>query len=203
MVKRQLPAPHLRIRAAPAAQTELLALSNHVLECEAGGSPPPVIHWLKDGHRIGQVSQPRASCSTTSTNVTSTSTSHPRHIHITSIRAHTTQQSTHDVLESSSPVGELGLSFTRSRLYLDCVQPQDAATYTCVAENPFTRVSSDAQVKVIKPEGHDHDNSVALCLGKKSFGKWPGPEGIPPDTLSAASITRCRYLGSLSPRNGA
>ena len=26
-----------------------------VLECEAGGSPTPTIHWLKDGVRIQQV----------------------------------------------------------------------------------------------------------------------------------------------------
>lgn len=27
------------------------------LECEAGGSPPPTIHWLKDGKKVAQVSQ--------------------------------------------------------------------------------------------------------------------------------------------------
>ena len=26
-----------------------------VLECEAGGSPGPAIHWVRNGHRISQV----------------------------------------------------------------------------------------------------------------------------------------------------
>lgn len=32
------------------------------LECEAGGSPPPTIHWLKDGKKVAQVSQNQDIC---------------------------------------------------------------------------------------------------------------------------------------------
>lgn len=28
-----------------------------VLECEAGGTPGPLIHWLRNGQRINQVSK--------------------------------------------------------------------------------------------------------------------------------------------------
>lgn len=32
------------------------------LECEAGGSPPPTIHWLKDGKKVAQVSHNQDIC---------------------------------------------------------------------------------------------------------------------------------------------
>ena len=34
----------------------------------------------------------------------------------------------------------LEMSETVSRLYIDCVTPEDAGEYTCIAENPFNRI---------------------------------------------------------------
>lgn len=94
--------------------------------------------------------------------------------------------------EDASPRGILGLSFTRSRLYLDCAQAHDAGVYTCVAENPFTRISADAKVKVINAnvaEG-EADNSVALCLTKKSYGKFTQSICLSSRVLLLLSLTR-------------
>lgn len=34
---------------------EMVAGEGRYLECEAGGSPPPTIHWMKDGKKVSQV----------------------------------------------------------------------------------------------------------------------------------------------------
>ncbi|GFT00377.1 zwei Ig domain protein zig-2 [Trichonephila clavipes] len=46
--------PTLNIRNAPAEFLEINAGESKFLECEAGGTPPPAIHWLKDGQKISQ-----------------------------------------------------------------------------------------------------------------------------------------------------
>lgn len=48
------PAKFLFMRNAPRLNTEIKLQDSVVLECEAGGSPPPTIHWLKDGSKIQQ-----------------------------------------------------------------------------------------------------------------------------------------------------
>ncbi|XP_076367484.1 zwei Ig domain protein zig-4-like [Tachypleus tridentatus] len=59
-----------------------------------------------------------------------------------------------------------GVSRTRSRLFLDCVTAKQEGVYSCVAENPYQRISGETVVKLSK-EG----NTVnALCMAKKSFG---------------------------------
>ncbi|KAF8785129.1 Neural/ectodermal development factor IMP-L2 like protein [Argiope bruennichi] len=47
--------PALNIRNGPAEFLDIMAGDNKFLECEAGGTPPPTIHWLKDGQKIPQV----------------------------------------------------------------------------------------------------------------------------------------------------
>nr|WBW70149.1 venom protein [Lampona murina] len=46
--------PSLSIRNGPPKMLEMMAGEAKYLECEAGGSPPPTIHWLKDGKKIAQ-----------------------------------------------------------------------------------------------------------------------------------------------------
>lgn len=132
--KNRLLLPSLNIRNAPPEVIKLSPGENAVLECEAGGNPPPTIHWLKDGKKISQ--------------------------------------STYDVLHSTTsdmmdvePV--LGLSFTRSRLFVDCMTFTDHGSYTCVAENTYTRKSKTTQIYVNEPLEEENN---AMCLIKKSFG---------------------------------
>ncbi|XP_013779392.1 zwei Ig domain protein zig-4-like [Limulus polyphemus] len=42
----------------------------------------------------------------------------------------------------------VGTSQTWSRLFLDCLTPRDGGTYTCVAETPYSRVSSDTRLDI-------------------------------------------------------
>lgn len=48
-------------------------------------------------------------------------------------------------------VNRIALSATRSRLFIDCADLTDEATYTCVAENSFSRISSHTKLNLIKP----------------------------------------------------
>jgi hypothetical protein len=48
-------------------------------------------------------------------------------------------------------VSRIALSASRSRLYIDCADFDDEATYTCVAENAYSRVSSHTKLYLIKP----------------------------------------------------
>ncbi|CAG5134950.1 unnamed protein product [Candidula unifasciata] len=91
-----------------------------VLECEAGGSPPPTIHWLKNGIRISQGS---------SKNI---------------IREDET--SYEDRTNTGSNM--LRLSSTRSRLFLDCLGKASQGQYSCVAENALIRKSRTTFLKV-------------------------------------------------------
>lgn len=44
----------------------------------------------------------------------------------------------------------IGLGFTGSKLYLDCLTPEDAALYTCVAKTGTLSISSNTSVSVGK-----------------------------------------------------
>lgn len=92
--------------------------------------------------------------------------------------------------DMASPEGVLGLSFTRSRLYIDCAQALDAGVYTCVAENAYSRVSAESNVKVVheKTPETEVDNSVALCMTKKSYGS--------PARIHMWTRTRLELIGS-------
>lgn len=74
-------------------------------------------------------------------------------------------------LEVSQGLGQ-GLALTRSRLWLDCVQPSDEALYTCVAENSFERRSASTSLKVASlGDSLLPANSLAFCATKKAYGK--------------------------------
>lgn len=44
----------------------------------------------------------------------------------------------------------IGLGFTKSKLYLDCLSPEDEGEYTCVAETATQRIVQTTQVSVGK-----------------------------------------------------
>lgn len=46
----------VKFRRLPPKEFSAALGSSITIECEAGGSPPPSIHWLKNGKRILQVS---------------------------------------------------------------------------------------------------------------------------------------------------
>ena len=76
-------------------------------------------------------------------------------------------------LEVSQGLGQ-GLALTRSRLWIDCVQPADEALYTCVAENSYERRSASTTVKVTSNGDSiiSSGNSLAFCATKKAFGEY-------------------------------
>lgn len=47
----------IKFRRLPPKEFSAALGSSITIECEAGGSPPPAIHWLKNGNRIPQVSK--------------------------------------------------------------------------------------------------------------------------------------------------
>lgn len=75
----------------------------------------------------------------------------------------------YDASENNVMPSTLGLGFTRSRLFLDCVTPSDAGTYSCVAENEYIRRSKSSQLFVVDTLEAEND---AICLAKKTFGKY-------------------------------
>ena len=44
----------------------------------------------------------------------------------------------------------LRLSGTKSRLFIDCLTPQDVGKYTCVAETPTQRLVKETTVEISK-----------------------------------------------------
>ncbi|XP_054167055.1 zwei Ig domain protein zig-4-like [Oppia nitens] len=132
--------PYLRLREVPESEITATETSTHILQCEAGGTPTPTIHWLKNGNKIDQG-----------------------------------DTGSYDDDDDNIKKGELSLSMTRSRLFLDCVHPKDEAIYTCVASSPANRVSAETHLKVIpnlrtSNDLINEDNNIAKCLTKKSYG---------------------------------
>jgi len=80
-----------------------------------------------------------------------------------------------EVIENEDrPEGILGLGFTRSRLYLDCLQPQDEGVYTCVADNAFERKSASSHISITHASSEGElsmsSNALTFCTTKKSYG---------------------------------
>lgn len=48
---------YLRWQNAPAEEVAVVSGNSQVLECEAAGSPPAEIYWLKDGEKVDKVSK--------------------------------------------------------------------------------------------------------------------------------------------------
>lgn len=91
-----------------------------VLECEAGGTPGPLIHWLRNGERINQGDG----------------------------LLEVEEASSHENTETNRHLSTLQLSATKSRLFIDCVTAADAGLYVCVAETPTKRTAIDYVLKV-------------------------------------------------------
>ena len=136
--------PYIKLRSVPSPEVEIPFSSSRVLECEAGGSPPPVIHWLKNGKRLK--SSKREEMLTMELNE-----------------------------PMDEPVAILGLSFIRSKLFLDCVSiTADEGIYTCVADNGFSRVFSESNVRVVKTEVSPLSFLSKECTrGTKRLGTFP------------------------------
>ncbi|XP_052773953.1 zwei Ig domain protein zig-3-like [Mya arenaria] len=84
-----------------------------VLECEAGGSPSPTIHWLKDGERIQQGVS----------------------------RDYLDDEAAYEEKLKAGDQRMLRLGKVKSKLFLDCVSDRDEGVYTCVAETPYERIA--------------------------------------------------------------
>lgn len=120
----------IRFRRLPPKEFSAPLGTNVAIECEAGGSPQATIHWLKNGKKIFQ-------------NVA---------------EAENLIDQDQPALKKSD--SKLELSATRSRLHIDCASNEDEATYTCVAENIYSRISSDHKFSIAKPvvaSGSDND----------------------------------------------
>lgn len=124
----------------PAAHMEAFLHESVTLTCQAGGSPPPTIHWLKNGQSIAQDA-------------------------FTNTPAEQRQEE--DDAKAQVLSNSIGLSSTRSRLFLDCLTPQDSAVYTCVAETAYSRINTDTKLIV-----SDVPNKLARaeCKEKRSSG---------------------------------
>ncbi|XP_076332065.1 leucine-rich repeat and fibronectin type III domain-containing protein 1-like protein isoform X2 [Tachypleus tridentatus] len=55
-----------------------------------------------------------------------------------------------------------GVSRTRSRLYLDCVSAKDEGIFSCIAENPYQRVSGKTNLKL----SEERETRNAICVAK-------------------------------------
>ncbi|XP_074602219.1 zwei Ig domain protein zig-4-like [Brevipalpus obovatus] len=116
------------------AENVVAHISNDLaLTCEARGSPPPEIHWMKDGIKIIQsLDQPTSGSE----------------------------------LKIDEP---LGLSSTTSKLYLDCISPEESGQYACVAKSTHSQVTAYTNVKVQSTSGKTRSNCKRLDE-ESSFG---------------------------------
>lgn len=84
-------------------------------------------------------------------------------------------QANDQIYDSLDQDSVLGLSLTRGRLVINCADVEDTATYTCVAENAYSRVVAQSQVNVLALEktgdtAHLSVTEQQACIEKKSFG---------------------------------
>ncbi|XP_015790460.1 zwei Ig domain protein zig-3 [Tetranychus urticae] len=135
--------PYVRWQHEPASNLILIAGQKHTIECEAAGSPPPKIIWLKNGQRINMDDQAIYGNS--------------------------------DIVDTSE-TPELGLSITRSKLYLGCVKPEDTGLYTCVADNNHEKIIAESQIKVLPSLKSSPFSSYTECtaneLKKPQIAMW-------------------------------
>ena len=59
----------------------------------------------------------------------------------------------------------IGLSFTKSKLYLDCVTPALAGEYTCVADTPTERITETTELEIGKE--HSFYFTIEFCIINK------------------------------------
>lgn len=150
---------HIKFRRLPPREFSAALGSSITIECEAGGSPPPNIHWLKNGRRILNNNRLAGSA----LNQLGFGPAEQLADELNELNELDQQQtqlssaanSWSALLDSLAPVvdevNRIALSSTRSRLFIDCASLRDEAVYTCVAENAFARISSHTKLNLIKP----------------------------------------------------
>lgn len=114
----------VKFRRVPPKEFSAALGSSITIECEAGASPQPTIHWLKNGKRIHHQEE------------------------LSSIETNEGQLMGGQLVDDTN---RIGLSATGARLFIDCASLDDEAIYTCVAENEFSRVSTHTKLNIIKP----------------------------------------------------
>jgi hypothetical protein len=125
----------------PEARTVVTEGLSTTLHCSAGGSPSPSIHWLKDGVRIAQ----------SMSNLISD------------------DEAVYETIGIRSDQPTLRLAGTKSRLFIDCASAREAGTYTCVAETPTLRISTNTDLLVDDSSPHH----VEQCIKKRLLGGKP------------------------------
>ncbi|XP_052100611.1 zwei Ig domain protein zig-4-like [Mytilus californianus] len=143
-----------------------------VLECQAGGKPAASIHWLKNGIRIQQGPS----------------------------RDYKNDELFVEEILNEKRGALIGLGFTKSKLYLDCLSPEDEGEYSCVAETATQRIVQTTQVSVV---GRFESKAHEKCIVKKSIHSasariflWTSHRV----EISGASVQlMCRVEGSPSP----
>ncbi|XP_023222952.1 zwei Ig domain protein zig-2-like [Centruroides sculpturatus] len=169
-------AEFLKFHKKPPSSIRLLAGSNRVLECEAGASPSPMIvkkvrkrvinykigssarinlwttRMLKtQGYDVRLICRsegsptPKITWLDTEENPISDSNKYK-------------ESSTDEVINGD--VESYTITMVKSRLYLDCVTPDDAGEYTCVIENAYEKKSKNVKVEIMESEED-------LCVDKE------------------------------------
>ncbi|XP_021350717.1 zwei Ig domain protein zig-2-like [Mizuhopecten yessoensis] len=121
-----------------------------VLTCQAGGTPPPTIHWVKDGHRIEQGSPDMLS--------------------------NTNDEAFYEDVVDKEGRPLLRRSYTKALLYLDCITADMEGDYSCVVDTPTRRITSTTSLRVdrLVDDSTDldkfrDDSEEKSCLVKRSF----------------------------------
>lgn len=98
------------------------------------------------------------------------------------------------------------MSSTRSRLFIDCADYEDEAVYTCVAENPYSRIASHTKLALIKPLfpiGTSADiNELEDELSVEGGGGGGGGGGIVVSNKQLASGSSAELTNSLESNGG-
>lgn len=101
-------------------------------------------------------------------------------------------------------VSRIALSSSRSRLYIDCADFVDEATYTCVAENAYSRIASQTKLNLIKPvaqlasNGNSNENDLVSDealdggAGKQGGGAVAGANSSPLSAVPQCLSDRLR-----------
>jgi hypothetical protein len=113
---------------------------NVVLECEAGGSPSPTVHWLRNGQRIHQGNSD----------------------------SWDDDAAEFETISTVAVGSSLKLSLTRSRLFVDCLTPSTAGEYVCIAETPIRRISKQFYIEL--DEAVSNDVRAIGCIKRNARG---------------------------------
>ncbi|OQV25938.1 putative Neural/ectodermal development factor IMP-L2 [Hypsibius exemplaris] len=143
----------------PASHMETYLHDSISLTCQASGSPPPTLHWLKNGKPISQDNFDNSLGDEED----------PRQP------------------DEAGTVQSIGMSVTRSRLFLDCLTPQDTAIYTCVAQTPYSRISTDTKL-VVSDITNKLSGNECIMEKRGSYGK--------PARITMWTETRLELLGA-------